>query len=462
MSSPSKSQAFGVEPLGKLLRQQAVPSAIGILVMSIYGIVDTIFVGRLVGAMGIGAITVVLPITYLIASIGMGLGVGGASIISRAMGAENKKKANQTFGNQVAITIGISVFISLLGFLFTEEILRIFGGRGDIFTPAKEYLEIILIGTPFLAWAIMSNNVIRAEGFPRMAMLTLIIPAVANIILDFVFIWWLDMGMKGAAWATTLSYALSALYTMTFFIWGKSEISLSWRDLIPEKLIVKEMFSLGFVTLARQGSVSILAIVLNNTLFKYGGEMALSVFGIVNRFNLFAIFPILGITQGSVPIIGFNYGAEKWFRVKKMIRYSVRSATIGGVIIFLVMMLFTPALVRMFTTEQELIDKSIPAMRWIFLMTPILSVNLIGSAYYQAIGKATPALFLTLSRQIIFLIPLVFFLPIVFGLDGVWYAFPLADFGAAAISYVFLTRQIKTLNMRLDKEKQKPLEKKTV
>lgn len=450
MAATPKSQAFGIEPLGKLLRQQAIPSSIGILVMSIYGIVDTIFVGRWVGTNGIGAITVVLPITYLVASIGMGLGVGGASIISRAMGAQDQERANHTFGNQVAITIGIAVIIAIFGFVFTEEILRVFGGKGEIAAPAKDYFEIVLIGCPFLAWAIMSNNVIRAEGFPRMAMLTLIIPAVVNIALDPVFIVWLDMGMKGAAWATALSYMMSALYTASFFIFGRSGLSLTWSDLIPEGSIVREMFSLGFVTLARQGSVSLFSIVLNNMLFKYGGELGLSIFGIVNRFNLFAIFPILGITQGSVPIIGFNYGAEKWFRVKKMIRYSVRSATISGIIIFLIMMLFTPALVRMFTTDQDLIEQSVPAMRFIFIMTPILSLNLIGSAYYQAIGRAVPALFLTLSRQIFFLIPLVIVLPLFFGLDGVWYSYPLADFGASALSYIFLTKQIKTLNGKID------------
>ncbi len=450
MAVNPKSQAFGSEPLGKLLRQQAIPSSIGILVMSIYFLVDTFFIGRFISTEGIGAITVVMPIIFLVACIGMGLGVGGASIISRAMGADDSVKANRTFGNQVGITLSVAVGIAVLGFIFTEEILWIFGGKGDIAAPAKDYFEIVLIGCPFLAWAMMSNNVIRAEGFPKMAMLTLIIPAVINVVLDPIFIIWLDMGMKGAGWATAISYIACALYTASFFIFGRSDLQLSWKDLLPDTPIVKEMFSLGSVTLARQGSVSLFSILLNNMLFKYGGELGLSIFGIINRFNLFAIFPILGITQGSVPIIGFNYGASKWLRVKKMIRYSVRSATISGIIIFAIMMLCTPYLVKLFTTDQELIKATVPAMRFVFVMTPILSLNLIGGAYYQAIGKATPALFLTLSRQIFFLIPLVVIMPLYFGIDGIWYSFPIADFSASALSYIFLSRQIKTLNGKID------------
>ena len=304
-----KSSAFGTAPLSVLLRQQAIPASIGILVMSIYGIVDTIFVGRWVGPLGIGAITVVWPITLLIASFGMAIGVGGASLVSRSLGEDNQEKAFSSFGNQVLLTILLASTFFLLGFLFMDPILQLFGGRGETLEPAREYFQIVLYGVPFLAWSMMSNNNIRAEGFPRMAMFTLLIPAVANIILDPIFIVWLDMGIKGAAWATTLSYMASAVYTIIYFNFGKGELKLVGPHLRFKWPVIKEIFAIGSVTLARQGTIAVLSIVLNNALFRYGGELGLSTFGIIGRVVMFANFPVLGITQGFVPIVGYNYGA---------------------------------------------------------------------------------------------------------------------------------------------------------
>ncbi|MCC5936319.1 MAG: MATE family efflux transporter [Lunatimonas sp.] len=254
---------FGSDPIGSLLFQQAVPAAVGILVLSIYGIVDTIFVGRFVGSLAIAAITVVLPISFLISSIGMAIGVGGASIISRAFGDRNTEKAYSTFGNQLGMTLFLGVLVVAFGMYFQEPIVQLFGGKGDVLTAAKEFFTITLYGVPFLAWAMMSNNVIRAEGYPKVAMYTLIVPAVYNIVLDPIFIVVLDMGLAGAAWATTLSYMASAGYTLWFFVYGKSSMQISFKYLKPNFQIMREITSLGSVTLARQGTVSVLAIVLN-------------------------------------------------------------------------------------------------------------------------------------------------------------------------------------------------------
>ncbi|MEL6945795.1 MAG: MATE family efflux transporter, partial [Bacteroidota bacterium] len=323
----SKNSTFGTDPLGKLLRQQAIPASIGILVMSIYGIVDTIFVGHWVGSLGIGAITVVMPITFLISSIGMAIGIGGASIISRAFGEENEGKATRTFGNQMILTLGLSIFFVLLGFQFQEEILSLFGGKGEILEPARAYFKILLYGVPFLAWAMMSNNVIRAEGYPKIAMFVLLVPAITNIILDPIFIVVLDMGIKGAAWATTLAYIASATFATWYFLKGDTQMRLTRHCFNPSWPIIKEIASIGSVTLARQGTISVLSIVLNNALFTYGGEIALSIYGIIGRVLMFANFPVLGITQGFVPIVGFNYGAKLYERVKDLITISMKSAS---------------------------------------------------------------------------------------------------------------------------------------
>lgn len=441
----NKNDLFGQAPIGNLLLKQALPAAVGILVLSIYGIVDTIFVGRYVGALGIATITVVLPISFLISSIGMSIGVGGASVISRSFGDGNNKKAYNTFGNQIGMTLTLALLFVGIGYVFAEDILRLFGGKGDVLQPAKDYFSIILIGIPFMAWAMMGNNVIRAEGYPRVAMYTLIVPAVFNIVLDPIFIIWFDMGLKGAAWATSLSYMASAMYSLWFFLLGKSSMKMRMEWFKPNLKISTEIASLGAVTLARQGTVSLLAIVLNNELFTYGGEQGLSTYGVINRVMMFANFPVLGITQGFVPIAGYNHGAKLRTRVIESIRLAIKSSTLVALIIFVLILTFAGTIVSIFTEDQNLIDLSVPAMRKSFLATPLLAFSLIGSAYFQAIGKAKPALLLALSKQGIFLIPLVMIMPALFGLEGIWYAFPLADTGAAIISYYFLRKETKAL-----------------
>jgi len=450
-----KRDIFGTRPLGKLLRDQAIPASAGILVMSIYGIVDTIFVGLWVGSLGIAAITVVQPITFLIASIGMAIGIGGASIISRAFGENNDEKAFLTFGNQVGLNLLFGVLFVIIGFLFIDQILSLFGGRGNILEPAKTYFKIVLLGVPFLGWAMMSNNVIRAEGYPRIAMLTIMIPAVVNIILDPIFIIWLDMGLAGAAWATTISYIASALFATWFFLKGDSQLKLSRKYLKADIPIIKEIGALGSVTFARQGTISLLSMVLNNSLFVYGGEIALSIYGIISRLLMFANFPVIGITQGFVPIVGYNYGAKLIGRVKKMIRLSMVSATIIAISIFTVIMVFAPQIVSIFTNDTTLIQRTTPALRAVFLATPLIAINLLGSAYFQAIGRARPAFILSLSKQGFLLIPLIFILPLQFGIYGIWYSFPIADVGAAFITAIYLKYHFK--KNPLDQKEVKPL-----
>ncbi len=442
----NRSTHLGTEPIPKLLLEQAVPASIGILVMSIYGIVDTIFVGRFIGSLGIGGITVVWPITLLISSIGMAIGIGGSSIISRALGADDDAKAQLTFGNQVVMTSVLAILAMILCSFYVEEILILYGAKGELLPYAKEYFEIIIYGIPFLAFAMMSNSVIRSEGAARVAMFTMVTPAVLNIVLDPILIIYFEMGMRGAAWATTVGYIGSAGFAIWFFVSGRSELKVTRPNLRLNWPIVKEIFSLGGVTLARQGTISVLYIVLNNALFTYGGALSISIYGIITRFMMIANFPVLGVTQGFLPIAGFNYGAEKFDRVREVIRIAIRSGTALAILLFTLIMVFTPALVSIFTTEEELLRRTTPALRASFIAMPLICIQLIGSAYFQAIGKALPALFLTLSKQGFFLIPLIFLLPRYFGIYGVWFAFPVADVLAATITYLYLRREMRKLN----------------
>lgn len=436
------SEELGTLDIRSLLIKQSVPASIGILFMSLNVLVDTIFVGQWIGALAIAAVSVVLPITFLISSLGMAIGIGGSSIISRALGSKNKEKALHTFGNQLMMTLTLALVSISVGYFFSNEILLLFGANGEIMQPAKEFFTPVLLGVPFLALCMMGNTVIRAEGKAKFAMYAMIIPAFGNIIMDFVFIKLLNMGMYGAALATSLSYFLCFLFMLWFFI-KRSELQFQIKHLKLNFEIVKEITSLGFVTFARQGVVSLLAIIVNHILFIHGGEAGVSVYGIINRMLMFAYFPILGITQGFLPIAGFNYGAKNYHRVKEAIIKSIVSAAFLASIIFCVIFFFSESIVKVFTSDDEVLKQTPNALVLVFSATPIISLQLIGAAYFQAVGKAIPALLLTLTKQGFFLIPLVLILPNYFGILGVWIAFPIADLLATIVTAYFLRREIQ-------------------
>ncbi len=437
------SGALGTDDIKQLLIKQAVPASIGILFMSINILVDTIFVGQWIGSLAIAAVTVVLPITFLISSLGMAIGIGGSSIISRALGAKDKEKAYRTFGNQIMMTLVLALFFVLIGFLFSDEILLLFGANGDILKPAKEFFIPVLVGVPFLALCMMGNNVIRAEGKAKFAMMAMIIPAFGNIFLDIIFIKFMNMGMFGAALATTISYIMCFAFILWFFI-KKSELKPSTNHYRFDFSLVKEISSLGLVTFSRQGVVSILAIIVNHTLFVFGGEHSVVVYGIISRMLMFALFPILGITHGFLPIAGYNYGAENYTRVKETISISIKYAAFLATFIFILILVFAKPIVSVFTNDAEVIAETPDALRWVFAATPIIALQLIGAAYFQAAGKAIPALLLTLTKQGFFLIPLVLILPNYFGIFGVWVAFPIADVLSTLITAYFLRKEMTT------------------
>ncbi|MCT4699003.1 MATE family efflux transporter [Tenacibaculum haliotis] len=434
---------FGTEKVSKLLLKQAIPASIGILVMSLNMIVDTIFVGRWISVMAIAAITVVLPIAFLISSIGMGIGIGGSSIISRALGKGNTNKAFKVFGNQISLTVFLSVLFVAVGTFFCFPILQLFGAKGAILTPATDYFHVILWGVPFLAFAMMGNPVARAVGKPNYAMFTLIVPAFANIILDVIFIKFMDMGMYGAGLATSISYAVSGLFILWFFLSKNTELKIIPKYFSIDFSILKEIIALGGITIIRQGTISLLIIILNYTLFKYGGEISIAVYGIINRVMLFSLFPVLGVTQGFLPIAGFNYGANNTERVKESIKIAITFGSAIATLIFIVIMIFPTELVSLFTDNNNLINLTSSALIITFLATPVITIQLIGSAYFQAAGKALPALLLTLLKQGFFLIPLVYILPKFFGINGVWMSFPIADVLATLVTYLYLNREIK-------------------
>lgn len=433
---------LGTEKINKLLVKQAVPATIGILVMSLNMIVDTIFVGQWIGVLAIAAITVVLPIVFLISSIGMGIGIGGSSIISRALGANNTEKAFLSFGNQISLTVILALLFVILGNFFSVPILNLFGAKGTILPIASEYFGVIIYGVPFLAFAMMGTPTMRAEGKPKFAMYAMMVPAVLNVFLDIIFIKVFDWGMWGAGLATSLSYASCGLYILYFFVSSKSELKIIPKNFKLDFNIVKEISKLGGVTIVRQGAISILMIVLNYSLYKYGGEISIAVYGIINRVMMFALSPVLGVSQGFLPVAGFNIGANNNERVKETIKKSIYFGSILGTLIFIAIAIFKEEVIWIFTNDATLLQQTPNAMLITFLVTPIVTMQLIGSAYFQAAGKAMPALILTLLKQGIFLIPLAYILPIYYGVNGVWWSFPIADTLATIITIWVLKREV--------------------
>jgi len=302
----------------------------------------------------------------------------------------------------------------------------------------------------------MGNTVIRAEGKPKFAMIAMILPSIGNLIMDYLFIYVFDWGMQGAAWATTGGYLICFAYVLYFFASKNSELKLKLKYLRLKKIILKEIGALGVVTLSRQAVTSVTYLLMNNILFDLGGEAMIAVYAIIGRMLMFALFPVFGITQGFLPIAGYNYGAQKYVRVRKTIITAIWYASLIATIVFLGLMIFPTAIASLFlsnastlsageiTINNFVLDHTPAAMRWVFAATPIIAIQLIGAAYFQAIGKAIPALLLTLTRQGFFFIPLVKILPYFLGELGVWLSFPMADVLATIVTGAYLRKEMHT------------------
>ena len=426
-----------------LLIKQSIPSSIGILFMSVNILIDAIFVGRWIGSIAIAALSVVMPITFFISSLGMAIGIGGSSVLSRALGAGDKKKAFITFAHQIMMTFLISSAFVVAGLVWGDEILYAFGAAGKITAPAKEFFFPILLSVPFQAFCMMGNNVIRAEDKSKHAMNAMIVSAIVNVVLDILFIKIFGCGIMGAALATASSFFLCFVYIAWFFLF-KSELKPSLKHFVFNKKISAEILSMSFVTFARQGVISLLTVIINHTLFAQGGEHAVTVYGIISRMLMFALFPVLGITQGFLPIAGYNFGAKNYARVRESITTSIKYAGALAILIFIVILVFAKPIVAVFTTDAQVINDTPGALRWVFAASPIIAVQLIGAAYFQAAGKPIKATMLTLSKQGFFLIPLVLILPRFFGIFGVWVAFPIADVLSTIVTGILLKKEMST------------------
>ena len=445
----SRGHMLEKEKIGRLMMKLAVPATVSMLVNALYNLVDTIFIGRGIGYLAIGGLTIVFPVQTLIMAASLMIGVGGSSVISRSLGAKDFERAQRVAGNSFVAISALGVFVCVLGLIFINPLLRIFGATAELFPYAKEYLQVILVGSLYFPFVISSNNIIRAEGKARVAMVSMLIGAVGNVILDYIFIFPFQMGVFGAALATILSQLASAIFVFLYFKRGHSTLQVQLRHLKPEREILREITTVGFASFARNSAGSLIIIIVNNLLGVYGGNMDISIYGIIQRFTKVLFLPLFGIVQGMQPIVGYNYGAKNLSRVKRTVRLSIISSMLFAVTSSGLAQLFPDQLIRLFSTEAVLIKEGVYALRLVILMVPIVAVQIVGAAFFQAIGKVIPAIILTLSREILLFIPFVLILPRFFGLFGIWVSFPVADFFAALITTILLIREMRMMEREL-------------
>ena len=454
MSKLNDPKLLGTQPIPKLLTRLSLPATMGMISMALYNVVDTIFIGQGAGALAIGGLAIVFPIQMIINSVAQSVGMGGASLVSRSLGSNDVDKANLTFGNIMTLIIVMTLITLPIAYFFKREILILFGAQGKILDYALDYYSIVLWSGPFLSYAMTTNSVIRAEGNAKVAMITMLISSVINLILDPIFIFGLDLGIKGAAWATLIAIVLTNFYLYWYFATGKSALTFYIHNMKIKWSIIKETLAIGSSSFARQASGSLVAIVMNHSLMHYGGEMAVAAYGVINRVLMFIFMPLFGIIQGFMPIVGYNYGAKNFLRVRESIRVSTLATTGLSLLGMSLVLIFPAGIVKIFSTDPQLVEIASNALRIIVLAFPLIGVQVIGAGLYQALGKALPSLFLSLLRQVIMLLPLVLVLPRFLQLNGVWISFPLADclsFIVTGIMLISVTRKFPKTNAEIIK-----------
>ncbi|NQU97941.1 MATE family efflux transporter [Candidatus Woesearchaeota archaeon] len=439
-------EQLGKESIPKTLFKQSMPAIIGLLVVSLYNLVDTIFIGRGVGSLGIAGLAITFPIQMIAMAISQTIGIGSASIISRSIGAKKFNVAEKTLGNLFSLVLIVGSALTVIGLAFLTPILKIFGATKTILPYATDYMTIIIYGSILLLFAFSANNLIRAEGNAKFSMIVMALSAVLNIILDAIFIFGFDMGMKGAALATVIAQGSSALLVLFYFLIGKSSIKFYWKNMLLDFKIVMETFSIGVSSFARMAAASVMSIFLNHSLAFYGGDIAIAAMGVVNRLFSIIFLPIIGLVIGMQPIVGYNYGAKNYKRTKSSINLSVKVSTLISIASFVILMAFAEPIVKVFTNDLELIALSVRITKIVILAMPIIGFQIIAGGMYQSMGKAKKAFVLSILRQVIFLIPLILIMPLFFKLDGLFYAFPMADFLAGAITAMILMRELKNLH----------------
>lgn len=445
------------EPIGKLLIRYSIPAIIGMLVNALYNVVDRIFIGNIpnVGQLATAGIGVTMPITTILIAFGMLVGIGAITNISIKLGEGKRDEAEKVLGNSITLSIIIGLILMVIGISFGDEILILFGASGQSLPYAKPFITIILLGSVFNILAFTLNSTIRGDGNPRLAAVIMSVGCILNIVLDYIFIFKFNMGIEGAAIATVIAQIVTAIWGLMYYVRGKSNLEFNKEHLKLDINIVKIIFAIGMSAFSMQIAASLVQIISNNALKLYGGDLAIGAMSTITSIMLVFFMPVFGISQGSQPIIGFNYGKKQYNRVKKAFNisliYGIAILTLGWIVINL----WPETLVTAFNSDKELVAVTINGLKKYSLMMPLVPISILGSNYIQSVGKAKKAIVLGLLRQVIILIPMIIILSKFIGLDGVWYAQPVSDFVAIVITWVIVIREFKAYKKSSQKPKVK-------
>lgn len=449
MNEKIKNNPLGTVPVKKLLGQFAIPSIIAMLVGALYNIVDQFFIGNSVGDLGNAATNIAFPLSISCIAISLMFGIGGASAFNLTIGQGDKQKASYFIGNSVTMLFGLGILLTIITEIFLTSLLNFFGSPAKVFGYAQSYTRITAMGFPFLILATGGGHLVRADGSPRFTMISNMTGAVMNTILDAVFVFGWNMGMEGAAFATIIGQIISCAMIFWYLRRYKT-VKLERKHFRPKAAYVAQIASLGAAPFSNQIAMMVIQIVMNNSLkhygslSKYGESIPIACVGIISKVNMLYFSFIIGISQGLQPIVSFNYGAGQYNRVREAYRTAVSLGFAISLVAFWMFQRYPRTIISAFGDgSQEYFSFAINYFRIFLFVTFVNFIQPISSNFFTAIGKPKRGVFLSLTRQILFLLPLLVIFPMVFGIDGIMYAGPVADSMAAAVSFVMVMREFK-------------------
>lgn len=448
IDNKQKTLELGTRPVGRLLFQYALPAMVAMVASSLYNIIDRIFIGQIVGPDAIAGLAITFPFMNLSGAFGAAVGVGASTAISIRLGQRDYEGAEHLLGNTVTLNLIVGLSLGIICLIFLDPILRFFGASDTTLPYARSFMQVILIGNVVTHMYLGMNAVLRAASKPEKAMYATIFTVVMNILLDVVFIWWWKWGIRGGALATVISQFLAMCYQLHLFSNKKELLRLKRGIYKLHAELVKNIIGIGVSPFLMNVCACVVVIFINNRLVDYGGDMAVGAYGIANSIAMIFIMFVIGLNQGMQPIAGYNYGSQQTDRLLRVLKLAMIAATCIMTLGWSIGM-FAPNLVaRLFTSDAELIRQSANAIRIVMMMYPIIGYQMVTTNFFQCIGKVKVSIFLSLSRQLIVLIPMLGILPLFFGLDGVWASLPVSDtvacLIAAVVMTVFMRRQFKT------------------
>ena len=448
MGNKAATLELGTKPVGALLMQYAMPAVIAMTASSLYNMIDRIFIGQVVGPLAISGLAITFPLMNLSAAFGAAVGVGSSTAISVKLGQKDYDIAENVLGNSVTLNIIIGLAFGIICLIFLDPIILFFGASENTLPYARDYMVVILIGNIITHMYFGMNNVLRAASKPNQAMYATMFTVVMNAILDAIFILWWGWGIRGAAFATIISQAMALIWQLKLFS-NPNELLHLKRGIYRLKAdLVKNIIGIGISPFLMNACACIIVIFMNNQFVRYGGDMAVGAYGIANSIGVVFIMFVMGINQGMQPIAGYNYGAMQLDRVMRVLELSIIAATVIMTVGWAIAMFLPYYCVRLFTNDPTLIAMSIKGTRIDLLMFPVVGAQMVITNFFQCIGKVKISIFLSLSRQLLFLLPLLAILPPIFGIDGVWGALPASDLVAVIVAVIMMTIYMKKFKIQ--------------